>query len=192
MNTKKLLIVIVLLAVALIVIGIVVGNKKSKSSPLGVLAQCIKDSGAKFYGAFWCPHCQKQKQMFGSSVKLLPYVECSTPDGKSQTPVCQEQKIEGYPTWKFDKQISLSSTSSPELCKTPYDPAQPAGCKDINQGYKGYIVTNKTETVVVQSTEAPTESQPGIWSFNPHALISGEVEPVVLGEAVACPIPEGI
>jgi hypothetical protein len=21
-------------------------------------AKCIKDSGAMFYGAFWCPHCQ--------------------------------------------------------------------------------------------------------------------------------------
>src|SRR5665811_873658 len=30
-------------------------------------AQCIKDSGTVFYGAFWCSHCQAQKKMFGSS-----------------------------------------------------------------------------------------------------------------------------
>jgi hypothetical protein len=64
-------------------------------------AQCIKDSGATFYGAFWCPHCQNQKALFGSSAKLLPYVECSTPDGKSQLPVCTEAGVQGYPTWQF-------------------------------------------------------------------------------------------
>lgn len=64
-------------------------------------AQCIADSGATFYGTFWCPHCQNQKAMFGSSAKLLPYVECSTPDGKSQLPICTEAGIEGYPTWQF-------------------------------------------------------------------------------------------
>lgn len=64
-------------------------------------AQCLKDKGTVFYGAFWCPHCQNQKTMFGKSAKLLPYVECSTPDGKGQLAVCQEKKIEGYPTWEF-------------------------------------------------------------------------------------------
>ena len=35
-------------------------------------AQCLKDKGATFYGAFWCPHCQAQKKLFGTSVKFLP------------------------------------------------------------------------------------------------------------------------
>lgn len=39
--------------------------------------------------------------MFGKSAKLLPYVECSTPDGKSQLPICKEKDIKGYPTWIF-------------------------------------------------------------------------------------------
>lgn len=65
------------------------------------LAQCIKDSGATFYGAFWCPHCNNQKKMFGDASDLLPYVECSTPDQKSQLPVCKEAGVTGYPTWEF-------------------------------------------------------------------------------------------
>ena len=69
--------------------------------PLDGFAQCLKDKGALFYGAFWCPHCQNQKAMFGSSARLLPYVECSTLDSAGQLPVCQEKKIEGYPTWTF-------------------------------------------------------------------------------------------
>ena len=62
-------------------------------------AQCINDSGAKFYGAFWCPHCEDQKDMFGNSQRLLPYVECSTPDRQNRTQVCIEADIQSYPTW---------------------------------------------------------------------------------------------
>lgn len=64
-------------------------------------AKCLDEKGAIFYGAFWCPHCQKQKEMFGKSAKLLPYVECSTPDGKAQLDVCKEKGVVGYPTWIF-------------------------------------------------------------------------------------------
>ena len=64
-------------------------------------ATCIKESGAIFYGAFWCPHCQAQKALFGQSAQLLPYVECSTPDGKSQTQQCTDAGVTGYPTWVF-------------------------------------------------------------------------------------------
>ncbi len=64
-------------------------------------ATCIKDSGATFYGAFWCTHCQDQKAEFGRSARLLPYVECSTPDGQGQTKVCIDKGINSYPTWEF-------------------------------------------------------------------------------------------
>ncbi len=63
--------------------------------------QCIADSQAKFYGAFWCPHCQSQKRIFGNSAKLLPYVECSMPDQKTLTPICKEKDIKSFPTWVF-------------------------------------------------------------------------------------------
>jgi thiol-disulfide isomerase/thioredoxin len=65
------------------------------------LAQCLSDKGAKFYGAFWCPHCQKQKQMFGRSERHLPYIECSTADGNSQLPICRDHGVKEYPTWVF-------------------------------------------------------------------------------------------
>jgi thiol-disulfide isomerase/thioredoxin len=78
-------------------------NKAENVGPgqYDTLATCIKDSGAKFYGAFWCPHCREQKKIFGNSAKLLPYEECSTPDANGQLPVCKDLKIEGYPTWIF-------------------------------------------------------------------------------------------
>src|SRR5665811_85955 len=71
-------------------------------------AQCIKDSGTVFYGAFWCSHCQAQKKMFGSSARLLPYVECSPANGQGQFEVCKDANIEGYPTWEFPDGFRLS------------------------------------------------------------------------------------
>jgi hypothetical protein len=94
-------------AVAIIAIGgiwyVMQGGISAPSTPgpLDGFAQCLKDKDALFYGAFWCSHCQNQKKMFGSSEKLLPYIECSTPDGKGQLAVCREKNITGYPTWIF-------------------------------------------------------------------------------------------
>ena len=65
------------------------------------LAQCINDKGAKFYGAFWCPHCQAQKKVFGNAAEKLPYIECSEPNGKDQKQECKDVGIVQYPTWKF-------------------------------------------------------------------------------------------
>ena len=71
-------------------------------------AKCIKDSGATFYGAFWCPHCQATKAMFGKSAKKLPYIECSKPSGKGQLKICTDAGVEGYPTWVFPDGTRLS------------------------------------------------------------------------------------
>ena len=64
-------------------------------------AQCLTEKGITFYGAFWCPHCQNQKKMFGNYMEYINYVECSTPDGKNQLAVCTEKAVESYPTWLF-------------------------------------------------------------------------------------------
>ncbi|MEW6722430.1 MAG: hypothetical protein AB1324_04155 [Candidatus Micrarchaeota archaeon] len=63
-------------------------------------ARCLSDKGAKMYGAFWCPHCNEQKEMFGGSWKYAPYVECSNPD-RTQKELCNAEGITGYPTWRF-------------------------------------------------------------------------------------------
>ena len=89
--------------VPLLFVGAVVWliRTPGKAGPLDSFVACLKDSGTKFYGAFWCQHCQNQKALFGSSAKRLPYIECSTPDGNSQLPICAEAGVEGYPTWQF-------------------------------------------------------------------------------------------
>lgn len=104
MNNKKIFIFILIIlilgtiATALLRSGGIVNSGPGKYDEF---AMCLKDKGAVFYGAFWCTHCQATKKMFGSSQKLLPYVECSTPDGNGQLAQCAEKKIMGYPTWEF-------------------------------------------------------------------------------------------
>jgi hypothetical protein len=75
-------------------------------------AKCIAspEKAVTFFGAFWCPHCQAQKARFGKSAQYLPYVECSTPDGKGQKQVCIDNGIKTYPTWQFATS-SVSSTT---------------------------------------------------------------------------------
>jgi thiol-disulfide isomerase/thioredoxin len=96
---------IFILVIGLLILGTIAAVLvQSNSTPPGpgkydVFAQCLKDKGAVFYGAFWCPHCQAQKKLFGSSAKFLPYVECSTADGAGQLQVCKDKNIQSYPTW---------------------------------------------------------------------------------------------
>lgn len=100
-------------------------SAQSNPGKYDTFAQCLKDKGAVFYGAFWCPHCQNEKELFGSSERLLPYVECSTPDGQGQLPICQEKKIEGYPTWEFKDgsrqtgEVSLERLAQKTGCSLP-------------------------------------------------------------------------
>lgn len=100
MNKSNKTIIIVGLIAIVAIIGLLAYSRNAPGKYDG-FAQCLKDKGAIFYGAFWCPHCQKQKAMFGNSKKYLPYVECSTPDGKGQTQICIEKEVKSYPTWMF-------------------------------------------------------------------------------------------
>lgn len=63
------------------------------------LAKHLAASGARFYGAYWCPHCTEQKRMFGDAARYLPYVECDAraPDGRPEE--CRKAGVRAYPTW---------------------------------------------------------------------------------------------
>lgn len=91
------------------------------------LAQCLTEKGAKMYGAYWCSHCLSQKKMFGSSFSKINYIECSLPDGQTQTEVCQQAGIKGYPTWEFSDGSRLEGEVSLETL------AEKSNCKDFGQ-----------------------------------------------------------
>ena len=114
------------LVLALVGVGFIRSNQEPEGpGKYDEFATCLADKGAVFYGAFWCPHCQTQKKMFGKSAKLLPYVECSTADATAQTQACIDKKITGYPTWEFadgsrlNGEISLAKLAEKTSCPLP-------------------------------------------------------------------------
>lgn len=81
------------------------------------LARHLTEIGAKMYGAYWCPHCHDQKQLFGKEAfAQATYVECA-PDGlNSQTALCRSHsEITGFPTWEINGQFYPGTRSLNEL-----------------------------------------------------------------------------
>ena len=62
------------------------------------LSDHLRAKGAVFYGAWWCPACFKQKNLFGKEGgNSLPYLECDKTDaGRSR---CMAAQIRAFPTW---------------------------------------------------------------------------------------------
>jgi thiol-disulfide isomerase/thioredoxin len=115
--------------VVLVVTVLVIARNSSdgvvaKATKYDDFAQCLGDAGAKFYGSYWCPSCAKQKELLEKSPNI-PYVECSTPDGKGQNKICSDLEIKGYPTWIFadssrvDRVMELSELSEKTSCELP-------------------------------------------------------------------------
>jgi glutaredoxin len=64
------------------------------------LAQHLRKIGARMYSAYWCPFCQRQKELFGrEAFAQIDHVECD-PKGENARPqLCQAAGVRGYPTW---------------------------------------------------------------------------------------------
>lgn len=75
-------------------------------------AKCLTENKVTMYGAYWCPHCAAQKEVFGSSFKHVTYVECSLPNKAGQTQFCKDQAIKSYPTWEFEGADRLTGKQS--------------------------------------------------------------------------------
>lgn len=129
-NNVKIFLGVIIVLFFGVVSTVMLRSGSSTTPPVGkydTFAQCLKDSGAIFYGAFWCPHCQAQKKMFGSSASLLPYVECSTPNGTGQVLECKDKGVSSYPTWDFADgsrltgEVPLVQLANKTNCTLPVD-----------------------------------------------------------------------
>ncbi len=118
---KKILITILLISS---LIFIAACNNKS-SANLDDFAKCLTANGTSFYGAYWCPHCQRNKEMFGTSIKYIDYIECAIQGSNEENPVCTIENIKGYPTWKFEDnskhegEITLQQLATKTGCVLP-------------------------------------------------------------------------
>ena len=93
------------IAIVLVLVAILAGLlwlvRHKQNSRLDAFAQCLGTKGVKMYGAYWCPHCDEQKEKFGSSFKYAPYVECGIKGSRSIAQACTDANIKHFPTWVF-------------------------------------------------------------------------------------------
>ena len=82
------------------------------------LAKHLRKTGAKFYSAYWCPHCHTQKQRFGKqALSQLEVIECDQRGFKPQPQLCIAKKISGYPTWEIGGKFYTGTQSLENLAK---------------------------------------------------------------------------
>ena len=75
-------------------------------------AKYLKDSGVIKYSAYWCPNCLNQSELFGKQAyKELNVVECANDGKNSQTQLCIDKKIKGFPTWEINGKLILGVLS---------------------------------------------------------------------------------
>jgi len=79
------------------------------------LAKHLTNIGATMYGAYWCPYCSKQKNLFGTDFIHINYVECD-PKGTNPNPtLCKTKNITAYPTWEINEKMHKGVYSIEEL-----------------------------------------------------------------------------
>jgi len=80
------------------------------------LAKHLRQTGATFFGAYWCRFCSKQRSLFGAeAAAVLPYVECAEDGYKSSSTACQRRDVNAYPTWEIKGQLYSGFRSLDEL-----------------------------------------------------------------------------
>ncbi len=68
------------------------------------------------YSAYWCPHCHEQKELFGEEAsKELLVVECAKDGINSKSELCDQKKIDSYPSWEINGEIKPGVRSLEEL-----------------------------------------------------------------------------
>jgi glutaredoxin len=64
-------------------------------------AKCLSSKQVKMYGAYWCPHCQDQKEKFKKSFQYVNYVECAIKGSRELTAACKDAGVQHFPSWQF-------------------------------------------------------------------------------------------
>ena len=79
-------------------------------------AKYLKDNGVVKYSAYWCPNCLNQSELFGKQAyKELNVVECARDGKNSQTQLCIDKKIKGFPSWEINGEIIIGVQTLEEL-----------------------------------------------------------------------------
>ncbi len=124
MNNRKIWIIAAVLVVVVVTSALFLlhQGKSSNTATLDSFAQCLVGKGATMYGAYWCPHCQAEKALFGASFRYVGYVECTQDVDK-----CTAAGIQAFPTWKYPDGTTYVGTQSLEQLAAESGCALPSG-----------------------------------------------------------------
>jgi len=93
---------------------LIVTSESTKESI--ALAKYLKNNGVIKYSAYWCPNCLHQSELFGKQAyKELNVIECARDGNNSQTQLCIDKKIQGFPSWEINGKIILGVQTLQEL-----------------------------------------------------------------------------
>ena len=93
---------------------LIVTSESTKESI--ALAKFLKNNGVVKYSAYWCPNCLDQSELFGKEAyKELNVVECARDGKNSQTQLCIDKKIEGFPSWEINGKIIIGIQTLKDL-----------------------------------------------------------------------------
>jgi hypothetical protein len=81
-------------------------------------AKFLSENGVVKYSAYWCPNCLNQGELFGKQAyKELNVIECSRDGKNSQTQLCIDKNIEGFPSWEINGKIIIGIQTLKELSR---------------------------------------------------------------------------
>jgi len=94
-------------------------------SSFDTFAKCVASKQARMYGAYWCPHCLEQKEMFGASFHYVPYEECAIKGSSELATPCKMAGVKLFPSWQFGMEppkegvLSLEALADKTGCRLP-------------------------------------------------------------------------
>ncbi|WP_206757287.1 hypothetical protein [Coleofasciculus sp. FACHB-1120] len=92
-------------------------NRTATTAEVG-LARHLKRIKAKFYGAYWCPFCTKQKELFPKeALGYINYIECDAGGQNPRPDLCTKAKIKSFPTWEIQGRRYSGLLSLEELAE---------------------------------------------------------------------------
>jgi uncharacterized membrane protein/glutaredoxin len=91
-------------ATVLVTVAIFSGGPADATPYQVGLARHLAATNAVMYGAYWCPHCRDQKDLFASAGGLLPYVECDSRGERARPDLCLRAQVRSFPTWVIGSQ----------------------------------------------------------------------------------------
>ena len=196
-NAVRVIIFTVFIIAIVIVMSMIVGGSNT-SAKYNDFAQCLNQKKLKFYGAFWCPHCQAQKASLGDGAHFLPYIECSNAD-RTQKEECNAAKIESYPTWIYPNPISITSEQAPVVCAIQPGPKDQNPLCEVTQygsgSFKSWLFPksgSKNSILKINSEAEPTVTG-NTYTFAAQSRSVGELDDQVGFETLSsfsgCALP---